>query len=705
MRTPSILKRIFILLCLLVLYSSDYSQIACAQGIRGDSDLDIQEESSDWEVLNPKPSFMPGNEICFVDEQTGFIVTDNELLISRNGGESWDWLMELSSGKDIAFSNSIGYIVGDEGAVYKSTQMGEGWNKLQVGFNDHLNSISVIHSDTVLATGDNNLFISHDGGQSWETHVVPGVDIESSYFTSSDTGHVACRDGSILKTTDGGLNWSITESVNHTPAEFFDICFVNSQLGFASRAHSDLLRTSDGGESWGEVNAYLEAAFDIHFINETNGYLAGLGGSIFKTTDSGISWDWAGFQGLTGDTDLYGIYFLNEDKGFAVGQRGRITRTIDAGETWEDYAPSYNYIHQIEVTPNNTLYALGEKLFKSSDGGQNWDTLNTGVYNQDRFVFEYIDGHFFSEDEFFVIASAGEVSRVVKSTDGGQNFEILTSEGRNFGASSLHFLDQQMGYASNRYDGFWSGLYKTSDGGQSWENLSAHRFWDIWFVDELRGFGILSDKLYQTIDGGLNWEQKVDVNKSLYKIHFPNNDVGYISGEDGLVLKTSDQGDNWQELSTGYGDNFGLFFRNQAVGFVTGKYQALHITANGGSTWETEILPLEMESIFVSADKEVFVTGSNGVILKKLIDVDEDISRVQDLVSQEVKIYPNPARDILNLVIPNAMESVHIYDLSGRKLISMEFHKEVDISNLEPGQYIIKILGKNRALTGQFQKE
>jgi len=175
----------------------------------------------------------------------------------------------------MAFRNSIGYIVRAVGAIYKSTHTGEGWNKLQVGFTDDLNTVSVIHPDTVMITGDNKLFVSHDGGQSWETRPVPGVDIEASQFTSSLTGHVACKDGTILKTIDGGLNWYITESVTHYPSDFFDICFINEQLGFASRQHSDLLRTTDGGETWEEVDDYLEAVYDLCFVNEHVGYLAG----------------------------------------------------------------------------------------------------------------------------------------------------------------------------------------------------------------------------------------------------------------------------------------------------------------------------------------------------------------------------------------------------------------------------------------------
>lgn len=580
-------------------------------------------DRGDWEILNPKPSLSAGNELYFLDDENGFIVTGNELLRTRDGGDSWDWFMELSSGRDIAFSHSIGYIVGAGGAVYKSTHEGEGWNKLSVSFSTDLNSVSVLHPDTVRITGDNTLIISNDGGQSWDIRAVQGVDIEASYFTSADTGHIACRDGSILKTTNGGSTWYTTESVNHTPAESFDITFVNAQLGFASRAHSDLLRTTDGGESWALVDDYLEAVHDIFFIDENAGFVAGGSGSIFRTVDGGITWEKAGFQSLIGGTDLYGIHFINKNKGFVVGQRGQILQTTNAGESWEEYAPTYNTINQVVPASQNTLYALGLKLFKSLDDGQTWDTLNTGIYDIEHYNFQYTEGQFFSSQEFYAIASAGEVSFLVKSTDGGQNFETVLVDDKPVRATSIHFLDMQNGWVCNRYTSFWSGLHKTSDGGLTWIDVSSSRFQEICFVNEDVGFGIMADQLYQTGDGGYSWEQTLDLNLDLHKIHFLNDTLGFITGEDGLVLKTTDQGLHWQEHYTGTHDNYGICFIDPYTGFVTGEYNTFHNTYDGGNTWESRVLPALASSVAVSGGMDIYVAGPNGVILKNNSELDQ----------------------------------------------------------------------------------
>lgn len=771
-------------------YVSDGSQPAGRQKMYG------------WEILNPLPSLMAGHEVCFVDEQNGFIITENELLRTRDGGESWEWNMELISGRHMAFSKTIGYIVGAGGTIYKSTHMGEGWNKLQVDFTEDLNTITVLHPDTLMVTGDHNLYVSFDGGQSWETRPVPGVDIEASFFTGILAGHVACKEGTILKTMDGGLNWYTTESANYIPSDFFDILFIDAEFGFASRQHSVLLRTTDGGESWEEVNDYLEAAYDIYFVDENEGYLAGTGGSIFKTTDGGLSWERHGYQGLIGGTDLLGIHFLNKYKGFAVGERGRILQSSDAGNTWEEYAPTYNKIHQVAPTSTNILYALGVKLHKSIDGGETWETLNTGIHNHDHYTYEYIEGQFFSSEEFYVIASAGEISRVLKSTDGGFSFDTLRSEDKDIRATSIHFLDQQTGYACNSYSS-WSGLHKTGDGGQTWEYLSSYRFRDIWFLDENTGFATIRDELYRTGNGGYTWDKIYQASEDLNKINFPNDTVGYISGDNGLVLKTSDQGLSWQELSTGYDDNYGIYFCDQYIGYVTGEYRSLNKTIDGGQTWELQYLPATVSFITISEDFDVFVAGAGGVILKNASELKQanisiseaeqltgssvllqanifpggrilspvyfdygingefsdsvlaqptslnpntsqkvsaeingletatqysfrirafesesihysdtitytlqQVSGVKDLNDvKEVILFPNPARDVLQIDSSEPMETIRIFDIHGRLLSRTKYQPQVDISELEPGPYIISIYGKNSSFTGRFLKE
>lgn len=590
-------------------------------------------EEADWELLNPKPSSLTGRDIHFLNDQIGFIVNGREILKTMDGGDTWELMMEINSGNQISFMNSTGYVIGNYGSIYKTTNSGDEWNRIIFPYTDHLISVSIIHEDTVLITGDNKLFVSNDGGQSWEYHAVNDVNIEDACFTSTDTGHIACKYGIIRKTVDGGLNWYTTESVNHTPANFFDIYFVTPQIGFASREHTDVLKTTDGGETW-TVIASPDAIYSINFLTDNIGYIAGEFGAIHKTVDGGTSWEWVGFDGRKYGNSLFGIHFINQNTGYGVGSRGRIIKTTNGGSSWKEYASTYNQINQISTLSPDTIYALGKQLYKSTDGGQSWDTLHTGVYDEDRYQYSFIHGHFISSDEFFVIASAGELSYVLKSTDGGESFEFLKTDGLNIRGTSVQFLNPQIGYVMNNHDSFWSGLHKTKDGGKTWEEVSRERFSDFWFLDENIGLGIKNGDLYRTLDGGFSWEQYTDVGRDLSKIDFANDTLGYISGDNGLVLKTLNKGQSWQELRTDSDDNYALSFYNHNIGYVSGEDNKLHKTMNGGLSWETSLLPGSIKSIHITSDLGIIVAGANGLIMSKTIEVDELVAELHQVENQ-----------------------------------------------------------------------
>jgi len=72
------------------------------------------------------------------------------------------------------------------------------------------------------------------------------VNLYGVQFVNTDSGFVVGSQGTILKTTDGGLNW-----VNISPAgitsTFFDLYFWNADIGLAVGSDGIIVRTTDGG--------------------------------------------------------------------------------------------------------------------------------------------------------------------------------------------------------------------------------------------------------------------------------------------------------------------------------------------------------------------------------------------------------------------------------------------------------------------------
>jgi photosystem II stability/assembly factor-like uncharacterized protein len=657
------------------------------------------EDEAGWKLLNPLPSAHAGRDITFINNQIGFIVNDNEIISTTDGGNTWKVTMEISSGNRIAFKNMIGYVIGNNGSVYKSTHLGHGWSKLNTGFTDNLNSISLIHQDTVLITSNRKLFISNDGGQSWETRNVNVTNIEDSYFTSAKVGHAGCSNGTILKTIDGGLNWRVTSSVGYFPSEINRIYFANKDVGFASRGHNDIIKTTDGGETWKNMPNTSDKIYSYCFLDQQNGFISGEHGVIFKTNDGGSSWDWAGFQnGRYYATSIYSLYFMDSMRGFAVGMSGRIMKTTDGGLNWKDYSPTYGNIMQLNFVTDEIGYGLVEnKFIKTTDSGITWINIGAPVKNGNTTQFDFVNEN---------IGYCIDGGRVHKTIDGGKTW-FVTNNGMEILDESLYsidFVNENIGFVSGGYNG--DSTFKTIDGGKTWQKINSFSFGQIQFLNSSVGYarnvGSYYNRIYKTTDGGKNWVVTFEINEGINSFHFLDENIGYFVGDNALMHKTYDGGKSWQKLTIPYGYNKRVKFYSKNVGYISDDYAYLYKTINGGASWESVNPPYRVPGIEIFSDK-IFIYGSSGLILKNSIDF------------QPASLWVNPATNITNSsvtltgnVASNAGKIENIRFEYGDSLLSNEVpldpdtvspHTSLDISiglnNLQPNTtYNYRVIAK-----------
>ena len=77
---------------------------------------------------------------------------------------------------------------------------------------------------------------------------------------------------------------------------------------------------------------------------------------------------------------------------------------------------------------------------------------------------------------------------------------------------------------------------------------------------------------------------------------------------------------------------------------------------------------------------------------------------VKDLQKTQMKIYPNPARDVLTISSDKPIKSVEIYDVLGR-LIKTETKNNINVSQLSKGNYLVKVKTGDQELIEKFIKE
>ncbi|MDD5362560.1 MAG: T9SS type A sorting domain-containing protein [Ignavibacteria bacterium] len=174
------------------------------------------------------------------------------------------------------------------------------------------------------------------------------LDLRKSCFLDTLNGWVAGDSGLIIKTSNGGLNWSRQNSKTRLPV--YEIFFLNSRLGWALAWNlfdpllpfgTLILKTTDGGINWDTStfktqNAFLPA---IYFQDSLYGFMGGNLRNIMRTTDGGADWlDCAIDTISVSFLPVMSFTFLNNDYGYASGGHqdfaGLIWRTTNRGVRW-----------------------------------------------------------------------------------------------------------------------------------------------------------------------------------------------------------------------------------------------------------------------------------------------------------------------------------------------------------------------------------
>jgi photosystem II stability/assembly factor-like uncharacterized protein len=164
----------------------------------------------------------------------------------------------------------------------------------------------------------------------WQNPLPQGNDLRGVWFVDAGNGWAVGDFGTILRTNDGGQNWTIRKS--GVTQILWDVAFFNTDLGIAVGAGGTILRTTDGGENWtAQTSGTISQLRAVSFIDANTGWIVGEGGLILHTTDGGNNW-----TPQTSGTfnTLLGVTFTDANNGTAVGQLGTVLRTGDGGQTW-----------------------------------------------------------------------------------------------------------------------------------------------------------------------------------------------------------------------------------------------------------------------------------------------------------------------------------------------------------------------------------
>jgi len=74
-----------------------------------------------------------------------------------------------------------------------------------------------------------------------------------------------------------------------------------------------------------------------------------------------------------------------------------------------------------------------------------------------------------------------------------------------------------------------------------------------------------------------------------------------------------------------------------------------------------------------------------------------EAKNVKELLGREIQIYPNPTKSILNIESNEAISAIEIYAINGRKVLDITYSKQLDVSSLIKGVYVIKFISDTQS--------
>ena len=181
-------------------------------------------------------------------------------------------------------------------------------------------------------------------------------------FIDKSHGWAAGYYGTILKTIDGGRNWTHISLPNTDLIR--RIQFLDKDYGWLVTHRGRIMSSEDGGNTW--KTRYSEDSQinlrNIKFLDDSIGWAVGHEGTILYTNDGGETWTNQSLSNFTGRDlpRLNGLTVLSKTRAMLAGEFGVIAETVDAGNTWTiisspDIKATFTEIEQV----GNSILAVG----------------------------------------------------------------------------------------------------------------------------------------------------------------------------------------------------------------------------------------------------------------------------------------------------------------------------------------------------------
>jgi len=337
----------------------------------------------------------------------------------------------------------------------------------------------------------------------------------------------------------------------------------------------NLFLSNNRGESWRRITWGLDGSAGISDIAAAPSdprilYLATHGSGVYRSGDGGYSWSRTGSEISTARILSIAVSPSSSDLVLASDEGdGRLYRSEDGGAHWDTVMSEDRVTAVSFLTPDGKEAAAGTEfggLFQSSDGGKTWNKIFS--LEEAGKITAIAPSPPYSKDSIYFIGTEkkGVFRRMpgkrLAGPMGGLSGKYIMDV-----AVSPRFADDHTVFALTWFE----GLYRSSDGGQTWE-LSAD--------------GLICDPQADTPEFRVAHYDDIEVSDN-----FGKDRTVFVGGFNGLFY-SDDGGLRWRELESFSSRVITALavspnYKNDRT-VVAAMYDSgeLHLSRNGGRNWQ-----------------------------------------------------------------------------------------------------------------------
>jgi len=567
------------------------------------------------------------NRVCFAGTENGVWRSDDRGVnwVDKSGGLPWTDVQGFGGGSNSDTMTVILYcailsknVGGFQGGVYKSTDKGDTW-------------VSAMGNGINKDTRSYDSYAMGEIAQYYHT-LTTNVDPQIVYTYNASTGFWPPHHPTVYRSTDAGANWTAVfyQDPRFTGQYNVEYNYHTAYLNQAWQSvpnsamiapsdpnilmHTDnemCYITNNGGVSWfnGQtrpvpgsptpptdfLNTGLVVTSSWHYyidpFQSNRHYICYTDIGFASSLDSGQTWKW-GFKAIPWSNTTYELAFDPDTPGkiwgafseahdipnanvilggHSTNRSGGVGVSYDYGATWTKRTTGImdGPVCSVIVDPtspagNRTLYAatFNYGLYKSTNDGASWVSKNIGL------------GTFANKRTY----------RVRRHND-GTLFCVVTAK------------------YDGSYDTTGVGLYKSTDGADSWTRINDFLLWPKDFVVDPEDSDIIyigaanagntQGGLWRTLNGGTSWTKIGDMGNNHFGGYLHPSRPGYVyatmgdwgAPEDASLWLSKDYGTTWEPFLKL------PFSRIQRVYFDPADNDTIYVTTFGGSVFKGRYKP------------------------------------------------------------------------------------------------------------------